>query len=198
MAKYLSMINWSAIVGILVVGLVGLGVWLWLSKRKKPIHPDIESHVILEDGPAEPVIVGSDGVVEGQVREIKEPPPEGKYRALIPEGKYRALIIVESGKWHFGKIPEPCGHVFTCDTTMPETGDHYLVKLINGKYEAYDPRIESIISNDTPEIAYWKTQDWEPDIPYVDEIGLLEKLPAILAYCLMGFTCIFVLVLAGK
>ncbi len=117
----------------------------------------------------------------------------------VKEGKYPALIIEKDKPWYFGKIPEPLGHIFVCDTTLPETGDHYLVKKLgDGGYEAYDPRIAPIISTDTPETAYRKTQDWEADIPYVDEMGLMEKLPAIAAYVLLGATVLLLLIHVGK
>ncbi len=129
------------------------------------------------------------------------PDPEKPVPPAVSDklGKYPALVIPESGEWYFKKIPQPVGHIFTCDTTMPEVGDHYLVKLKDdGKYEAYDPRTAPIVSTTTPEIAYLKTQDWEADIPYVDDMGIMEKLPAIMAYCLMGLTMLAVLIKLGK
>ncbi len=119
------------------------------------------------------------------------------------ENKYRAIIMKASGEWDAkGRIPQPIGHVWVCDTTMPEPGEHYWVKEVvkDGmtSYEAFDPRTAPIASTTTPEGAYSKTQDWEADIPYIDDTGFMEKLPAIMAYCLMGLTVLAVLIKIGK
>ncbi len=90
------------------------------------------------------------------LRRPKKPPvaielatPGLATKPKAPEGKYPALIIPKEGAWYFGKIPKPVGHVFILDTTMPETGDHYLVKELNGEYEAYEPQSADDQKTDT-------------------------------------------------
>ncbi len=200
--QLVHMMNWYAVVVVLVLAFVAFAFIKFGSLKKKPVMHQVESKVILED--ATPTAdVGSD-VVEGEFKAVDAEPLDDKQSHPCKPGKYPALIM---GKniWRFGKIPDSLGHVFVCDTTMPEAGDHYLVKEIEptGKngwmyFEAFDPRVAPIVNNSTPEDAWFKTQDWEADVPYVDEGGILEKLPAIAAYCLIGLTCLAVLIYLGK
>ncbi len=168
--------------GIAFAGIaLGFAIWyLFFRKRFKHVKSDSPEQVI--ESKAEIVAI--------------ETPPQ----LASPEGKYPAIIIPTSGAWYFGKIPEPTGHIWVCDTTMPHTGDHYLVKATAdvGVFVPYDPRTDRILTNASPEDAFRKTQNWEPDIPYRDEPDFLEKLPKILAYVLVFSAVLAVLIYIGK
>ncbi len=76
-------------------------------------------------------------------------------------GKFRAMVWTDTGIV-FKKIDKKVGVSFFCDASMPEKGDHLLVKEIVGEdgtfnYESVDPRELPIVSNETPEWAYDST-----------------------------------------
>lgn len=186
---FASFIDWRIIAGVLAFVAISFAIW-WYNNRRIP---------------KKTVAPGAEDVIPGTITQVEVLEIDGKpiKKEVKEEGKYPAFIMSEDRPWHFGKIPEPVGHTFIFNTTMPHPGDHYIVKPIVSKegiisYEAYDPRTASIVADETPEDAWEKTQDWEEDIPYIDELGIWEQLPKVLGYLVIIAAILLAFVYVGQ
>ncbi len=186
-----SFINWPTL--FVGCGVMVAGVGLYLLMKRFVRNTATKAPIAPVDIPREEVVDGE--VVEGTATTLAL---DGEAKQSKAKAKYPAIIVGLDDVWHFGKIPEPLGHIFIVDTSMPEHGDHYFVRTITaGKYEAFDPRKAKIISRHAPEDAY-QAIHWEDVIPYVDDPSWMEKLPEIITGCVVVFTFLMMIIVLGK
>jgi len=139
---YLAMMDPMAIAVIAGV-LVAIGGMVWMTRRKTKERPLY----------IKPVVISAKGKKQEDKQEKKQ--------SLVGTGKYKAYVIRPGGILEATTIPEPIGEVYYADTSMPESGAHYLVmETEDGEIIDYDPRDLPIVTEETPEYAWFATH-WD-------------------------------------
>lgn len=98
-----------------------------------------------------------------------------------PIGKYPAMVFGKT-KIYFTKLVDPVGNIFTLDPSMPQKGEHFVVKEDkDGNYFPYDPREFAYLSDESPESAY-DALNWYKDVNavYANKFGLWDKINSLL------------------
>jgi hypothetical protein len=119
--------------------------------------------------------------------------------AVVPQSavaimsqKYRAMVFSEEEGISFKFITKKLGNPVYLEPSMPSRGSHLLIVEKDGKWSAYDPRLEAFASAETPHRAYSAVNCYElVSAVYANKLGLWEKVNTILV-ALMG--CGFILV----
>ncbi len=115
------------------------------------------------------------------------------------EPEYPAIIINPDNVWDFGgTVNKIMGAVFVPDGTLPQAGKgHYLVIDKGEGANPWDPRDETMKAELTPEKLYRAVFRWIHCLPYRNPPSLWEKLPALIAYLLIGITFLHLLLSVG-
>ncbi len=124
---------------------------------------------------------------------------QGAVQITTGIGRYKTMIIQDvdgaddkERNIVFERLPVPVGNIVQLETSMPSKGGHHLVVKRGEFWLPYDPRLEPVISGDTPQDCY-EAVNWyaEVNAVYANKYGAWEKINTILAV-LMG--CGFLLV----
>lgn len=159
MDKFLEMfggINVGQLILVILFCAIGVAGFLYYKKIKRKIKKDNE---------VKPLVVMAKPLVKGQVEagieEITDHPGRTKPSIEVGIGRYRCFVISESRPDYFTTIQEPVGNVFVAETSMPQSGQCYLVReWADGYVEDYDPRMVEYDDNETPQRAY-RAMHWE-------------------------------------
>jgi hypothetical protein len=117
--------------------------------------------------------------------------PSSVFGTCVPvsdaPGKYRAMIFTDEGDHNivFRTIPMKLGNTVTLEPSMPKRGGHYLIVQQDGEWRAYDPRLEPLVSAETPQAAFDSVTVYDLVAAcYANKYGLWDKINTILIACM--------------
>lgn len=148
-----SGISLTGIVVALVAGVLFFVVRPMLKKRMNlKVRPEEQLSQPLERLPEEVEIIPVTKV-KGDIK----PNKTGSFRVVV----LRTMGIFGNPSITFERLDKPAGNLMWAEPSLAESGMTYMIKeKADGTFEAYDPRLVALISEQTPQMAYFATH-WE-------------------------------------
>lgn len=155
-------------VGILLF--VGIMFWMASRRRKKPkvkedkkAYAKAEEQRILAEVKQRTEILQTQGyqTQEEKLKIIQGLMAQEKQAFKLGTGVIKTMVFCPGNIVNWTTMPKPIGEMYQADTSCPLSGGIYMVKqLETGEIVDYDPREVAIVTEETPEYAWFATH-WQ-------------------------------------